>query len=135
MKSSFSASQEVHIPPAPLQVVCNAGLLEARFMDAFHDMYAAFQANTDGTPFRETKWVERRIGNLTANIFRKYVKIKAVGVWDTVGSLGLPEIGPVSYFNPNKAYRFHNTMLDEGLTILKLTLALLEADSRTHYQG
>ena len=91
-------------------------------MDAFHGMYAAFQANTDGTAFRKTEWAKKN-WDIYSKYLQKDVKIKVVGVWDTVGSLGLPETGFVSYFNWNKGYRFHNTMLDEGMVDLKLTSA------------
>jgi len=51
----FGFSGGAYTARAIAGLICNAGLLEARYMDEFHDMYAAFQANTDGTPFKKTK--------------------------------------------------------------------------------
>lgn len=117
----FGFSRGAYTARALAGLICNAGLLETRFMDNFHDMYKAFQANTDGTAFRETKWATDN-WNLYSKYLQKDVKIKVVGVWDTVGSLGLPETGPVSYLNLNKAYRFHNTQLDKGSLVQRISV-------------
>jgi hypothetical protein len=54
---------------------------------------------------------------------RLNVPIKAVGVWDTVGSLGIPDIGPFSFrkelsfidceVSPTVSYAFQALALDE----------------------
>lgn len=40
-------------------------------------------------------------------------KIKVVGVWDTVGSLGIPDFGGISFAAGNTKYGFHNVKLTE----------------------
>jgi uncharacterized protein (DUF2235 family) len=41
-------------------------------------------------------------------------KVKVVGVWDTVGSLGIPDIGPFDLAWDRTQYGFHNVRLTES---------------------
>jgi uncharacterized protein (DUF2235 family) len=45
--------------------------------------------------------------------YSQYAEIKALGCWDTVGSLGVPDLVPLLPFDRliNAKYRFHNTTL------------------------
>lgn len=64
-------------------LVCDVGILSAVHMPAFAEMWKAYRANTDGEPFRKSEWYlnnKERLG-------LKDVRIKVVGVWDTVGAL------------------------------------------------
>jgi len=64
-------------------LVCDVGILSAVHMSHFSEMWKAYRANTSGEPFRKSTWYldnKEKLG-LTD------VKIKVVGVWDTVGAL------------------------------------------------
>jgi len=45
-------------------------------------------------------------------------KIKVMGCWDTVGSLGIPESLFTKVFNLNKKYAFHDTELSDSKLLL-----------------
>jgi uncharacterized protein (DUF2235 family) len=64
-------------------LICDVGILSAVHMPHFADMWKAYRENTSGRPFRETAWYN----NNKENLGLKDVRIKVVGVWDTVGAL------------------------------------------------
>lgn len=47
-------------------------------------MWKAYRENTGGQPFRKTTWYQQNQGKLR---LEDDVRIKVVGVWDTVGAL------------------------------------------------
>lgn len=49
-------------------------------------MWTAYRHNTDGVPFNKSEWYLNNHNELGL----KPVKVKVVGVWDTVGSLVSP---------------------------------------------
>ncbi|KAK4184895.1 hypothetical protein QBC35DRAFT_504961 [Podospora australis] len=73
-------------------------------------------------------------------------KVKAVGVWDTVGSLGIPEIPPFYHagrseqelkfegldVHPNVEHAFHAIALDEWRTSFDCTLWGLKGNTKTN---
>ncbi len=119
----FGFSRGAYTARAIAGLICEVGLLEARFMDAFPEMYQAFQTDTEGKAFKESSWAKTNWEIFNQKL-QKDVKIKVVGVFDTVGSLGLPETGPVKLLQLNKAHRFHNTQLDPGEKCRQLCLAI-----------
>lgn len=64
-------------------LVCEIGVLSAVNMSRFAEMWEAYRANTGGQPFRESKWYLDNKDELGLT----NVKVKVVGVWDTVGAL------------------------------------------------
>lgn len=65
-------------------LVCDIGVLSAVNMSRFDEMWAAYRANTGGKPFKNSVWYhdnEKELG------LGNDVRVKVVGVWDTVGSL------------------------------------------------
>ena len=46
------------------------------------------------------------------------VKIKVMGCWDTVGSLGIPESTFTKIFKLNHKYAFHDTELSDSKLLL-----------------
>jgi hypothetical protein len=62
----------------------------------------------DGKKTRPTNW----------QVFQDYshqdVEIKVVGVWDTVGSLGLPDGRLAQITGANNGFKFHNTSLNSS---------------------
>ena len=60
------------------------------------------------------------------NPFARDVTVHFLGVWDTVGSLGIPDaLGLISRFDPSK-YRFYNTRLSNGIVHARHAVALDE---------
>ena len=58
------------------------------------------------------------------------VKIKLIGCWDTVGSLGIPE-GPItSFLNLNREHAFHDTGISDSKSLPHSFLFLLPTHSR-----
>lgn len=64
-------------------LVCDVGILSAVHMSHFPAMWKAYRANTSGEPFRKSTWYLDNKEKLCLTD----VKIKVVGVWDTVGAL------------------------------------------------
>jgi uncharacterized protein (DUF2235 family) len=67
-------------------LVSNIGVLSAVHMSRFAEMWEAYRANTDRAPFRQSEWYRKNEKELGL----KDVRVKVVGVWDTVGALVWP---------------------------------------------
>lgn len=65
-------------------LVCDIGILSAVHMSHFADMWRAYRQNTDGRPFKMTTWYQKNKDRLRLT---EDLRIKVVGVWDTVGAL------------------------------------------------
>jgi uncharacterized protein (DUF2235 family) len=64
-------------------LVCDVGVLSAVHMSRFTEMWKAYRANTSGEPFRKSAWYL----NNKEELGLTDVRVKVVGVWDTVGAL------------------------------------------------
>jgi uncharacterized protein (DUF2235 family) len=64
-------------------LVCDIGVLAPVHMSRFPEMWHAYRHNTGGGSFRDTKWYRDHKEELGFTDIR----IKVVGVWDTVGAL------------------------------------------------
>lgn len=90
-------------------------------MDDIADVFTAYRAGAflDSPPSDLKSEVKEMADKLKTDLNIATPEIQCIGVWDTVGSLGIPDI----YFqgveipldtlfgDPNKNYRFHNTDL------------------------
>ncbi|CAH0028536.1 unnamed protein product [Clonostachys rhizophaga] len=108
-------------------LVCEIGVLSAVNMSRFAEMWEAYRANTGGQPFRESKWYLENKDELALT----NVKVKVVGVWDTVGALGIPEWPVVKWARKiglriNSQYAFHDTKLSTNVEYAFQALALDE---------
>ncbi|KAK7225341.1 hypothetical protein V2G26_013344 [Clonostachys chloroleuca] len=108
-------------------LVCEIGVLSAVNMSRFAEMWEAYRANTGGQPFRESKWYLDNKDELGLT----NVKVKVVGVWDTVGALGIPEWPVVKWARKiglriNSQYAFHDTKLSTNVEYAFQALALDE---------
>ncbi|KAH6850432.1 hypothetical protein B0I37DRAFT_413827 [Chaetomium sp. MPI-CAGE-AT-0009] len=109
-------------------LVGDVGVLSAVHMSRFPEMWEQYRMNTDGKRFRESDWYrdnQKELG-LTDD-----VRVKVVGVWDTVGALGIPEWRIVSWakrfgLDINKKYAFHNTKLSKNVDYAFQALAIDE---------
>ena len=64
-------------------LVCDVGVLSAVQMSRFAEMWKAYRMNTSGEPFKKSTWYLDNKEELGLTD----VRIKVVGVWDTVGEL------------------------------------------------
>ncbi|KAH6693470.1 hypothetical protein F5X68DRAFT_247741 [Plectosphaerella plurivora] len=109
-------------------LVTDIGILNSTNMHKFPAMYEAYRNNTGGDPFSSTPWF---INHAEAYGLVPNVKIKVVGVWETVGALGVPE-WPLTTtlqnlgFPLNKQYAFHNTNVSPWVDYAFQALALDE---------
>jgi uncharacterized protein (DUF2235 family) len=64
-------------------LVGDVGVLQAVQMSRFAEMWTAYRANVSGQPFRKSTWYQDNSQQLGLT----GVRVKVVGVWDTVGAL------------------------------------------------
>ena len=79
----FGFSRGAFTVRSAANLVCEVGVLDAVHMSQFAEMWKAYRDNVNGKSFRESTWYkdhkkEYGLGN---------VRVKVVGVWDTVGAL------------------------------------------------
>ncbi|KAL2843734.1 hypothetical protein BJY01DRAFT_248509 [Aspergillus pseudoustus] len=108
-------------------LVSDVGVLSARQMSHFPELWAKYREHNVGGTFRKTKWYEERQTQWGLSD----ATVKVVGVWDTVGALGIPEWQSVQKFRfwgvpINNKYKFHNTNVSERIDYAFQALALDE---------
>ena len=132
----FGFSRGAYTVRAAAGLVCNVGICKPTGMPQFWEMYAMYKAYP-GQDLQTTPWAKRLPVGVQPSKFtikvkdkdmdfmtesgwswmansRRDVDVKVIGVWDTVGSLGYPEIQYVPWTPDNKAYGFHDTSLHKG---------------------
>lgn len=140
----FGFSRGAYTARAVAGLVTDIGVIKATDMQLFPAIYRAYMSNEQMLPFRETQaWKDFVDGKLTnkgqelskagpieglKNRVQSFEisphhgliaaeasrKVKVVGVWDTVGSLGVPD---VAWFDNEKfrtKYGFHNVKLNDS---------------------
>ncbi|RFU33007.1 hypothetical protein B7463_g3352, partial [Scytalidium lignicola] len=108
-------------------IVSDVGIFSPVNMSHFSEMWKAYRANTGGEPFRQSAWYldnKEKLG-------LEDVSIKVVGVWDTVGALGIPNWPLVNLATKigipiNQQYAFHNTRVSEYVEYAFQALAIDE---------
>jgi uncharacterized protein (DUF2235 family) len=65
-------------------LVSDIGVLSTQYMSHFSEMWKAYRENTGGRSFRQSVWYQENRDKLR---LEEGVRIKVVGVWDTVGAL------------------------------------------------
>ncbi|KAK2471090.1 hypothetical protein H9L39_17321 [Fusarium oxysporum f. sp. albedinis] len=108
-------------------LVCDVGVLSAVHMSRFAEMWSAYRSNTSGEPFRKSSWYLDNKEELGLTD----VRVRVVGVWDTVGALGIPEWPVVDWATKvglpiNKQYAFHNTNVSKNIDYAFQALAIDE---------
>ncbi|SPO05472.1 uncharacterized protein DNG_08159 [Cephalotrichum gorgonifer] len=108
-------------------LVADIGVLNPIKMSRFPEMWAAYRANTGGKPFRKSEWYLDNRDELGLTD----VTIKVIGVWETVGELGVPEWPLVNLaakvgFPINQQYTFHNTRASKYIEYAFQALAIDE---------
>lgn len=82
-------------------LISDVGVLSAVHMSHFPEMWRAYRENTDGNSFTKSTWYQKHKDKLRLT---NNLKIKVIGVWDTVGALVC------------------DGMIDAPFCVLKLTL-------------
>jgi uncharacterized protein (DUF2235 family) len=116
----FGFSRGAFTARSTVGLVRNAGILRAQHVDRIKDAYRLYRARSDRTHPRGTE----------ARIFRRMYShpdtdIRFVGVWDTVGSLGIPIDGVRLPF-VTKLWSFHDTTLSSHVRFAHQALAIDE---------
>lgn len=82
----------------------NCGLIRKRHLDFRVGMaYGIYRTRDDGPDSRTARWFR--------SMFSREISIRFIGVWDTVGALGIP-LEFLNQFNM-KLYEFHDTKLSD----------------------
>jgi uncharacterized protein (DUF2235 family) len=86
-------------------LVRNSGLLRPEHVDLVPRAYALYRDRRDASHPRETE------ATLFRRTYSREPRVRFIGVWDTVGSLGIPLTGvwPADLFN--RRFEFHDTAL------------------------
>jgi uncharacterized protein (DUF2235 family) len=138
----FGFSRGAYTARAVAGLVTDIGVIRPIDMQLFPQVYRAYQTNEEGLEFRETQawkdfvhgrlskrgqelhesqrdagakeraqsWEIRPHGDLAVSPDSR--KVKVVGVWDTVGSLGVPDLAFLSMAGRRTKYGFHNVKLN-----------------------
>ena len=102
-------------------------------MSQFWEMFAVYKKLDQDQYLRDTEWgryppspdefftaqvegksvsIKKGNGRDWLNSCSKSIKVKVVGVWDTVGSLGIPDNQWWDFSERNRQYEFHDTRLN-----------------------
>ncbi|KAI8931192.1 hypothetical protein NX059_011542 [Plenodomus lindquistii] len=148
----FGFSRGAYTVRACAGLVCRVGICQPSSMGQFWEMYSIYKAMDADKDIRKTEWYTEwvKTGNEAEDTFtvkvrgedwkfpkgggrdwldhaeREDVKIKVVGVWDTVGSLGYPDNVYMDMMTWNKPFAFHNTDIHEQVENAFHALALDE---------
>lgn len=116
----FGFSRGAFTARSTLGLVRNSGILRPEHVDRIKDAYRLYRARAPSA----------RPSGLEAQIFRRMhshedVDVRFVGVWDTVGSLGIPVDGlPLSF--AQRRWGFHDTSLSSHVRCAYQALAVDE---------
>lgn len=99
----FGFSRGAYSARSLVGLIRNAGLLKIDKIELANEAYQLYRTRDEGPD------IEPAINFRKEN--SKYIKIKFIGIWDTVGSLGVP-LESFDGFN-KKFYEFHDTNLSE----------------------
>ncbi|KAF1997643.1 hypothetical protein P154DRAFT_547308 [Amniculicola lignicola CBS 123094] len=152
----FGFSRGAYTARAVAGLVTDIGVIEPRYMQLFPEIYRAYMQNEEGEDFRQSKaWLEFVNGKLSKKgkelekrggrwsereqiegweirphgelaVSEESRKVKVVGVWDTVGSLGIPDVAWFDNANFRVKFGFHNVKLSDNIEHAYHALALDE---------
>ena len=113
----FGFSRGAYTVRSTVGFIRNSGLLKREFIDKLDDAYTLYRRRDD----------ESHPRGIEAQLFRKSfsyeVRIKFIGVWDTVGALGIPLSG---FRFLNKRWAFHDVQLSTWVDNAYQALAIDE---------
>ncbi|KAK6521773.1 hypothetical protein TWF506_001977 [Arthrobotrys conoides] len=118
----FGFSRGAYTARALSGLVMDVGIIPPGEMTKFPEMYGEYKKRQDRQVFQLSDWFKKN-GDI---VLYQDVKISFVGVWDTVGALGIPESGISSMTGWNKGYQFWDTELHPNIEKAAHALALDE---------
>ncbi|KAK6349516.1 hypothetical protein TWF696_005800 [Orbilia brochopaga] len=118
----FGFSRGAYTARALAGLILGAGILPPGEMIMFPEMYAAYKKRGIGADFSKSSWWQQN----QDRIHYHGVTIKFVGVWDTVGALGIPDSYLSRLTNWNSEYQFYDTELHPHIEKAAHALALDE---------
>lgn len=105
-------------------LIHNAGVLRAENAHRLEDAYALYRARAVKPRDIESELFRRSYSH-ESSTFK--TRIRFIGVWDTVGALGIPTLGPKFLTNwVNRRFAFHNTELSSRVDAAFHALAIDE---------
>ena len=115
----FGFSRGAYTVRATAGPVCQLGVLKPAAMPVFISNYNVYIHRNDGieedfTEYPPWKNFSDRGGHVISP--PADIKIQVIGVWDTVGALGIPDLGHWFkwYKADKKAYQFYDTSLNDS---------------------
>jgi uncharacterized protein (DUF2235 family) len=105
-------------------LINNAGVLRAEHAERLDDAYTLYRARAIKPRGIESELFRRSYSHETSAF---QTRIRFIGVWDTVGALGIPTIGPKFLTNwVNRRFAFHDTELSGRVDAAVHALAIDE---------
>ncbi len=101
----FGFSRGAFTARSTVGLLRNAGVLRPEHEDRIAEAYALYRSRTD------TKTPRGREATLFRRSYSHEPDVKFIGVWDTVGALGIPVSGSRLIARVNRRWGFHNTDL------------------------
>lgn len=115
----FGYSRGAYTARSTAGLIRNCGLLKRAHADHFPEAFSLYQKRDESADTEEA--VAFRTN------YAREIEIKFIGVWDTVGSLGVPLRG-LRWFSRNK-YQFHDTALSRRVKFAYHAVAIDERRS------
>lgn len=97
----FGFSRGAYSARSLVGMIRNAGLLKLEHQRRVSQAYALYRTRDEGPDTENARFFRRR--------YAREIEIQCLGVWDTVGALGIP-VESFDWFN-QAFYRFHDTQL------------------------
>lgn len=95
----FGFSRGAYTVRATATLICEIGIVKPTFMADFVRLYALYNqknCNARASQFRyDEAWLKFIEGKNYAIVKPEDVVIKVIGVWDSVGALGIPDMGHI----------------------------------------
>ncbi len=114
----FGFSRGAYTVRSTFGLVRNSGLLKREYADKVRDAYQLYRRRDDASH------PDAAESELFRKSFSHEPRAQFIGVWDTVGSLGIPLEGPLGIFN--RAWRFHDLRLSRWVDNAYQALAIDE---------
>jgi len=114
----FGFSRGAYTARSLAGLIRNSGLLRREFSGKVEDAYTLYRRRDDKSHPTDTE------ATLFRRSFCNEPRIHFLGVWDTVGALGIPLDGPLRFIN--KAWQFHDVKLSRSVDHAYHALAIDE---------
>jgi uncharacterized protein (DUF2235 family) len=101
-------------------LIRNAGILKPEHVDRIDDAYALYRTNAGPDVDAAVEFRKRYA-------YSDQTPIRFIGVWDTVGELGIPNLGIPAFSRLNKRWAFHDVTLSSRVGSAYHALAVHEA--------